>query len=68
MKMTRVQALEEEIKKLSPEELGELRDWLLELDWEQWDRQIEKDAASGKLEKLFSRALAEHQAGKSKEI
>lgn len=27
--MTRVQALEEEIKTLSPEELAELRDWLL---------------------------------------
>ena len=26
--MTRVQALEEEIKALSPEELAELRDWL----------------------------------------
>jgi len=27
--MTRVQALEEEIKTLSPEELAELREWLL---------------------------------------
>jgi hypothetical protein len=27
--MTKVQALEEEIKTLSPEELAELRDWLL---------------------------------------
>jgi len=66
--MTRVQALEKEIRKLSAEELAELRDWLLELDWERWDRQIEQDAVSGKLDKLFSRALADHQAGKSKEI
>jgi hypothetical protein len=27
--MTRVQALEQEIKKLSPEEIAELRQWLL---------------------------------------
>ena len=66
--MTRVQVLEAEISKLSPEELAELRDWLLELDWEQWDQQIEQDAASGKLDKLFTQALADHQAGKSKEI
>lgn len=30
--MTRVQAIEEEIKNLSPTELAELRDWLLEHD------------------------------------
>lgn len=30
--MTRVQALEEEIKTLSPEELAELRDWLLSIE------------------------------------
>jgi hypothetical protein len=28
--MTKVQAIEEEIKRLSPGELAELRDWLLE--------------------------------------
>jgi hypothetical protein len=36
--MTKVEALEEEIKKLSPEELAQLRDWLLERDAEEWDR------------------------------
>jgi predicted unusual protein kinase regulating ubiquinone biosynthesis (AarF/ABC1/UbiB family) len=66
--MTKVQQLEEEIKKLSAKELAELRDWLLELDWEQWDQQIERDAADGKLDKLFSEALADHRAGKSKKL
>jgi hypothetical protein len=51
--MTKVQAIEEQIKSLSPEELGELRDWLLEQDWTEWDRQIERDSAAGKLEKFF---------------
>ena len=51
--MTKLQLLEEEIKKLSPEELAQLRDWFLELDAQQWDREIERDAASGKLDKLF---------------
>ena len=66
--MTRVKALEQEISKLSPSELAELRDWLLEQDWDTWDRQIEKDAESGKLDKLFKKSLADYKAGKSKEI
>ena len=66
--MTKLQLLEEEIKKLSPEELAQLRDWFLELDAQQWDRQIERDAASGKLDKLFEKSLADHRAGKSREI
>jgi len=63
--MTRVQAIEEQIKSLSPGEVAELRDWLLEHDDAEWDRQIERDAAEGKLEKLFSKARADHAAGKS---
>ncbi|HVH89110.1 MAG TPA: hypothetical protein VM912_20505 [Terriglobales bacterium] len=66
--MTRVQALEEEIKKLSSEEVAQLRDWLLQRDAEQWDLQIERDAASGKLGKLLENSLTDHRAGKSRDI
>jgi hypothetical protein len=66
--MTKLQALEEEIKKLSPEEVAELRDWLLERDAEQWDRQIEQDAHSGRLDKLFKKSIADHRSGKSREL
>ncbi|MEO6259300.1 MAG: hypothetical protein ABIP63_03085 [Thermoanaerobaculia bacterium] len=66
--MTKVPALEEEIKKHSPAELAELSDWLLERDAEAWDREIERDAASGKLDQLFEKSLADHRAGKSREI
>jgi hypothetical protein len=59
--MTKVEMLEAEIEKLSSEEFAELREWLLEKDWEAWDRQIEADAASGKLDKLFEKAEAEHR-------
>jgi len=58
--MTRVQAIDEQIKSLSPGELAELRDWLLEHDWNEWDRQIERDSAGGKLESLFAKARADH--------
>jgi hypothetical protein len=66
--MTKVEMLEAEIEKLSAEEFAELREWLLEKDWEAWDRQIEADAASGKLDNLFEKAEAEHRAGKSTEL
>lgn len=63
--MSKVEALEEEIQKLSPEEFAELRDWLLERDWEKWDRQIENDAASGRLDRIFEEAREAHRQGKS---
>jgi hypothetical protein len=66
--MTKVQALEEEIEKLSPAELAELQEWFTEREAEAWDREIELDAASGKLDKLFEKSLADHHAGKSREI
>jgi hypothetical protein len=66
--MTKVQLIEQEIRKLSPEELAQLRDWFLELDAEHWDKQLERDAESGKLEKLFDKSIADHRAGKSREI
>jgi hypothetical protein len=66
--MTKLELIEQEIRKLSPEELAELRDWLLDLDAQKWDKQIEQDAASGKLDKLFAKSLADHRDGKSREI
>jgi hypothetical protein len=66
--MTRVEEIEANIEKLSPAELAELRDWLLERDWDQWDQQIEADAAEGKLQDLFDQALAAHRTGESTEI
>ena len=66
--MTKVQAIEEQIKRLSPRELAELRDWLAEHDWSEWDRQIERDATAGKLEELFAKARADHAAGKSTKL
>jgi hypothetical protein len=66
--MTRLQAIEEQIKNLSPGELAELREWMLEHDWAEWDRQIERDSAAGKLEKLFEKARADHGAGKSTKL
>ncbi len=63
--MTRVQALEDEIGKLSPSEFAELREWLLERDWEEWDRQIERDSTAGRLDHLFKEAREARAQGNS---
>lgn len=65
--MTRVEAIEQEVQRLSPEEFSELRDWILDQDWERWDRQIEQNAAGGKLEPLFDRALEAHGQATNRE-
>ena len=57
--MTKVQALEEEIGKLSE---------VAERDADERNREIERHAASGKLAKLFEKSVADHLAGKSREI
>ena len=66
--MTRVEQIEREIQSLSAEEFARLRDWVLEQDWDEGDCQIERDAASGKLDRLMNEALADHAAGKSRPI
>ena len=33
-----------------------------------WDEQIERDATAGKLDKLAENVLADHRAGRTKEI
>jgi hypothetical protein len=66
--MTRVEQLEQQIVQLDPEEFVQLREWLMEQDWSEWDRQIEQDAASGKLDRLVKQALTDHAAGKSRRL
>ncbi|MEI6758267.1 MAG: hypothetical protein FDX18_08950 [Chlorobium sp.] len=66
--MTSIQYLEEQIKQLTPTERQEFRDWFLEWDADDWDRQIEQDAQAGKLDSFAAEALAEYKAGKATEM
>lgn len=62
--MTAIEAIEQEIKKLSASELKEFRLWFATFDADAWDEQIERDAAAGKLDTLAAGALEEYEAGK----
>jgi len=63
--MGKIEKIEQDIQALSPDELGQFRAWFLEYDWAAWDRQIERDAASGGLDDLAAKALRDHAAGKT---
>ena len=62
--MTKIQQLEREILKLSPEEFAKLRDWLADQDAQRWDAQFEQDAKDGRLDKLGEKALKDLRAGR----
>lgn len=52
------------VRQLPPKELTELTAFILEQDNAAWDKQIEQDAASGKLDFLFKEAERERADGK----
>ncbi|MER2556014.1 MAG: hypothetical protein ABTQ93_00825 [Candidatus Competibacter denitrificans] len=65
MEIADIQAV---IESLPPEQYARLRDWFTERDWALWDRQIEADAAAGKLDFLIDEALAEKARGALREL
>lgn len=63
-----LQEIEEAITGLTLQEFVELRDWLAEFEAEVWDRKIEVDAASGRLESIMKRSIEEYREGRYTEI
>ena len=68
MCMSKIERIEEDIRALPPEELTRLRRWFHEFDAQAWDREIEADAAAGRLDALADQALASHRSGKTSAI
>ena len=66
--MTKLQQIEHDVESLSPEELAEFRRWFADYDAALWDQQLERDANSGRLDKLRDEALAEHQTKRTSEL
>ena len=51
------------IKSLSKSDYAQLRRWLNEYDWEEWDQQIETDSDDGKLDFLVDQATEAKRQG-----
>jgi hypothetical protein len=66
--MGKIEHLENQIRELSNEELAKLREWFADFDAEVWDRQMEADAKSGKLDRLAEKALRDYAEGRTKEL
>lgn len=66
--MSKVEAIEQQIEKLSPAELAAFRRWYAAFDAETWDRQFEADVKAGKLDAFAEKALHAHTSGQLKPL
>jgi hypothetical protein len=63
-----VKEIERQVKRLPRASLAAFRKWFQKFDSDNWDRQIERDVKSGKLDRVAKEALSSYKAGKAKEI
>ena len=61
--MSTISEIQQEITSLSKSDYAQLRRWLNEYDWEEWDRQIEADSDDGKLDFLVDQATEAKRRG-----
>ena len=59
-----VHDLETAVTQLSKEELARFSEWFEEYIADEWDRQIEKDVLSGRLDAAIKRADDHYEAGR----
>ena len=64
----RLADVETAVEQLSKEEYDEFRRWFLQRDWEVWDRELEADAASGKLDFLVREGSEAKASGKLRKL
>ena len=55
--MSSITKIQQAILSLPEADYLQLRNWFNELDWKKWDRQIEEDSESGKLDFLIAEAF-----------
>jgi len=61
--MSTVSEIERAIEKLPARDVTKLAQWILQRDNEEWDRQMDQDAAAGKLDFLIKEANAARKNG-----
>jgi hypothetical protein len=63
-----IEDLENAVAKLPPEDLVRFRAWFEEFDAARFDQKIERDAKSGKLDRLADQALDDFRKGRAREL
>lgn len=66
--MMLVQQIKKEVAQLPKVQLKEFRSWFKEFDASEWDKQFEKDVASGKLDDIANRAVSDFKKEKFKKL
>jgi len=68
MKRERVKKIQQTVLALSDDDFRELYRWIVELDHQKWDKQIEEDSDRGFLDDLASQAVSDYKKGLSKRL
>jgi hypothetical protein len=66
--MGNLKSIEKAVELLAPSDLAEFRRWFAEFDAAAWDKQIEQDAMSGRLDTLAAEAVADFQSGSARSL
>ena len=63
-----VEQIEKAITQLPPKKLAELMSWLEDYHAQVWEKQIEEDLATGRLDKVLAEVEEEYAAGLAKPL
>ncbi|MBU5638670.1 hypothetical protein KOM00_18235 [Geomonas sp. Red69] len=66
--MLSLKKLEAEVASLPDKELRKFSQWFAQYEAERWDRALQADISSGKLDHLADEALAQFASGKCKPL
>jgi hypothetical protein len=66
--MGTIREIEDAIRRLSPQDLTSFREWFAEFDAEAWDRELQDDAAAGRLDSLANEAIDDAREGRCKDL
>jgi hypothetical protein len=66
--VSKIDELKAEIENLSSHEIAEIYRWLSEKDWERWDKEIECDSQTQKIDFLIRETHEEKAKGKLKDL
>ena len=63
-----LEELEKEVMALPKKKYADFRKWFLEQDFAHWDKEIQRDSESGKLDFLVQEAQSEMKSGNLKPL
>lgn len=66
--MITVREIERAIEKLPSDQFAKIYEWIVEKDWREWDAQIARDSAAGKLDFLIEEALRDAKSGDTRPL